>query len=133
MKCNQSRPGFELVSSCPFLTTITITQQASPKNTIILHSSLRRNYSEIFGTTTKTSQSLNENLTLISSLHNCEKGELCYRNLFTKNKYPQRSKNCEGGITPFPKKSGEQEFPRSTEKLRKNLILMFRGSLVYCS
>ena len=28
MKCNQSRPGFELVSSCPFPTTITITPWA---------------------------------------------------------------------------------------------------------
>ena len=28
MKCNQSRPGFELVSPCPFPTTITITPQA---------------------------------------------------------------------------------------------------------
>ena len=30
MKCNQPRPGFELVSPCPFPTTITITQQAPP-------------------------------------------------------------------------------------------------------
>ena len=30
MKCNQSRPGFELVSPCPFPTTITITPRASP-------------------------------------------------------------------------------------------------------
>ena len=28
MKCNQSRPGFELVSLCPFPTTITITPWA---------------------------------------------------------------------------------------------------------
>ena len=28
MKCNQSRPGFELVSPCPFLTTIAITPRA---------------------------------------------------------------------------------------------------------
>ena len=28
MKCNQSRPGFELVSSCPILATITITPRA---------------------------------------------------------------------------------------------------------
>ena len=28
VKCNQSRPGFELVSPCPFPTTITITPQA---------------------------------------------------------------------------------------------------------
>ena len=28
VKCNQSRPGFELVSPCPFSTTITITPQA---------------------------------------------------------------------------------------------------------
>ena len=27
-ECNQSRPGFELVSPCPFPTTITITPQA---------------------------------------------------------------------------------------------------------
>ena len=30
MKCNQSRQGFELVSPCPFPTTITITPQAPP-------------------------------------------------------------------------------------------------------
>ena len=30
MKCNQSRPGFELVSPCPFPTTITITPRAHP-------------------------------------------------------------------------------------------------------
>ena len=30
MKCNQSRPGFELVSPCPFPTSITITQRAPP-------------------------------------------------------------------------------------------------------
>ena len=30
MKCNQSRPGFELVSSCPFPTTINITTRAPP-------------------------------------------------------------------------------------------------------
>ena len=30
MKCNESRPGFELVSPCPFLTTITITPRAPP-------------------------------------------------------------------------------------------------------
>ena len=29
-KCNQSRPGFELVSPCPFPTTITITPRAPP-------------------------------------------------------------------------------------------------------
>ena len=28
MKCNQSRPGFELMSPCPFPTTITITPRA---------------------------------------------------------------------------------------------------------
>ena len=32
MKCNQSRPGFELVSPCPFPTTITITRRAPPNN-----------------------------------------------------------------------------------------------------
>ena len=31
MKCNQSRPGFELVSPCSFPTTITITPRAPPK------------------------------------------------------------------------------------------------------
>ena len=31
MKCNQSCPGFELVSPCPFPTTITITPRAPPK------------------------------------------------------------------------------------------------------
>ena len=30
MKCNQSRPGFELVSPCSFSTTITITPRAPP-------------------------------------------------------------------------------------------------------
>ena len=30
MKCNQSRPGFELVSPCPFPATITITPRAPP-------------------------------------------------------------------------------------------------------
>ena len=30
MKCNQSRPGFELVSPCSFPTTITITPRAPP-------------------------------------------------------------------------------------------------------
>ena len=30
MKCNQSRPGFELVSPCPFPMTITITSPAPP-------------------------------------------------------------------------------------------------------
>ena len=32
MKCNQSRPGFELVSPCPIPATITITPRALPKN-----------------------------------------------------------------------------------------------------
>ena len=31
MKCNQSRPGFELVSPCSFSTTITITPRAPPR------------------------------------------------------------------------------------------------------
>ena len=31
MKCHQSHPGFELVSPCPFPTTITITPRAPPK------------------------------------------------------------------------------------------------------
>ena len=30
MKCNKSHPGFELVSPCPFPTTITITPRAHP-------------------------------------------------------------------------------------------------------
>ena len=30
MKCNQSRPGFELVSPCPFPRTVTITPRAPP-------------------------------------------------------------------------------------------------------
>ena len=30
MKCNQCRPGFELVSPCPFPTTITVTPRAPP-------------------------------------------------------------------------------------------------------
>ena len=36
MKCNQSRPGFELVSPCPFPTTITITPRAPPKRLQVL-------------------------------------------------------------------------------------------------
>ena len=35
VKCNQSRPGFELVSPCPFPTTITITPQAPHWNLTI--------------------------------------------------------------------------------------------------
>ena len=31
MKCNQSRPGFEFVSPCPFPTTISITPRTPPK------------------------------------------------------------------------------------------------------
>ena len=31
MKCNHSRPGFELVSPCPFPTTLTITSRAPPQ------------------------------------------------------------------------------------------------------
>ena len=31
MKCNQSHPGFKLVSPCPFPTTITITPRAPPQ------------------------------------------------------------------------------------------------------
>ena len=34
MKCKQSRPGFELVSLCPFPTTITITPRAPPPNPV---------------------------------------------------------------------------------------------------
>ena len=34
MKCNQSRPGFELVLPCPFPTTITITPRAPPTKII---------------------------------------------------------------------------------------------------
>ena len=37
MKCNQSRPGFELVSPCPFPTTITIPPRAPPKINILYH------------------------------------------------------------------------------------------------
>ena len=32
MKCNEFRPGFELVSPCSFPTTITITPRAPPKS-----------------------------------------------------------------------------------------------------
>ena len=35
MKCNQSRPGFELVSLCSFPMTITITPRASPFTIVI--------------------------------------------------------------------------------------------------
>ena len=38
MKCNQPRPGFELVSPCPFPTTITITPRAPPKWYYLTHS-----------------------------------------------------------------------------------------------
>ena len=34
MKCNQSRPGFELVSPCPYPATITITPRAPPVLTL---------------------------------------------------------------------------------------------------
>ncbi len=37
MKCNQSRPRFELESPCPFPTTITITPWAPPKTRFIAH------------------------------------------------------------------------------------------------
>ena len=38
MKCNQSRPGFELVSPCPFPLTNTITPRAPPnKWQLLLH------------------------------------------------------------------------------------------------
>ena len=40
MKCNQSRPGFELMSSCPHPATITITPWAPP-NTIFYRCLLR--------------------------------------------------------------------------------------------
>ena len=36
MKCNQSRPGFELVLPCSFPTTITITPRAPPYRNVIL-------------------------------------------------------------------------------------------------
>ena len=36
MKCNQSRPGFELGSPCPFPTTITITPRTPPKLSHVL-------------------------------------------------------------------------------------------------
>ena len=35
VKCNHSRPGFELVSPCPFPTTITITPRAPPFDIIV--------------------------------------------------------------------------------------------------
>ena len=37
MKCNQSRPGFELVSPCPFPKTITTTPRAPPKTLTLTH------------------------------------------------------------------------------------------------
>ena len=41
MKCNQSRPGFELVLPCPYPAMITITPRAPPKfitcSTVLLH------------------------------------------------------------------------------------------------
>ena len=37
MKCNRSRPGFELVSSCPFPRTITVTPRAPPHSPKLLH------------------------------------------------------------------------------------------------
>ena len=36
MKCSQPRPGFELVSPCPFPTTITITPRAPPKIQVLV-------------------------------------------------------------------------------------------------
>ena len=45
MKCNQSHPGFELVSPCPFPTTITITPRALYNNhkNWLAHKYLNRN------------------------------------------------------------------------------------------
>ena len=40
MKCNQSSPGFELVSPCPFPTTIIITPRAPPISIIIISTQL---------------------------------------------------------------------------------------------
>ena len=37
MKCNQSRPGFELVSPCPFSTTVTITPRTPLKANVRLY------------------------------------------------------------------------------------------------
>ena len=52
MKCNQSRPGFELVSSCPIPTTITITPWVVYYNTwiflILLPNFLRISFYHVF-------------------------------------------------------------------------------------
>ena len=42
MKCNQSRPGFELGSPCSFPTTITITPRAPPESITLVPRSLDR-------------------------------------------------------------------------------------------
>ena len=44
-ECNQSRPGFELVSPCPFPTTITITPQAPPNYLTLSTKSSMKNVS----------------------------------------------------------------------------------------
>ena len=44
MKCNQSRPGFELVSQCPFPTTITITQRVPPVSCLFFNRFLHRSF-----------------------------------------------------------------------------------------
>ena len=49
MKCNQSRPGFELVSPCPFPTTITITPRAPPKISIYDQQSVNRSVHSSLG------------------------------------------------------------------------------------
>ena len=54
MKCNQSRPGFELVSPCPFPTTIIITPRAPP--TIILYEIFTSALADGFSLETKWQQ-----------------------------------------------------------------------------
>ena len=55
MKCNQSRPGFELVSPCPFPTTITTTPRAPHKvPTIRPPASHHENYPSLTNQTCRT-------------------------------------------------------------------------------
>ena len=54
MKCNQSRPGFELVLPCPFPTTITITPQTPPKITSYIAVGIQAFKSNSPGVLTKT-------------------------------------------------------------------------------
>ena len=56
MKCNQSRPGFELVSPCPFPTTLTITSRAPSFRINTLWHSCRMGYRSMADTRPKGPQ-----------------------------------------------------------------------------